>query len=630
MLPRIILRILTLLTNEALCSGKLLPQYKLGVLTPVPKKGKDLSVPDSYRRITICSILGKVVEKEIAKQLREVVDPKQSSQQYGFTMGRSPTTCAFIITEAIAEARNKDETLYLAFLDVKKAFDTVSHIPMLLSLQQHMVTGNLWNILNDMYKGVRSQVKLHGRLSEEFPEKQGIRQGGLTSTDLYKVKSNQMLDLLSSHPLAYRIGTVCVGAPTTADDTTLITSSQTGVKVLMGIAEHDARIHQYSFSVQKTKLMIVNPKDSMPPEVKLNCQPVATTERERHLGIERVTSNSAKVTIDTRIKEARRALYSLAGAGLHGLNGVGPKVSIHMFNIYVYPILTYGLESLILDAEHYKTLESFYKSVLRKIQHLPESTATPAIYILLGCIPLQGLLHIKLLTFYVSILQNSESVECEIVKRQLAMKELSAESWVNQVRRVLSKYNLPSAYKLLLSPPEKSTWKSQVTKTVASHWLDELCLQAASMKTLSFVNLENIAYGCVAEVWMHSTDPVDARMATIKTRLLVQRYPLGYSYSAGAKRTLKCALCEGEVESVEHFLLVCPSLAKSRKRYLDKLTYLAAKHQVSMPNDNDGIVRFILTPALYVNSGVAPLIEQASRRLVYRLHCTRSSLLGHN
>jgi hypothetical protein len=32
------------------------------------------------------------------------------------------------------------------------------------------------------------------------------------------------------------------------------------------------------------------------------------------------------------------------GAGLHGLNGVNPKVAIHLIQIYVMPRLLYGLE----------------------------------------------------------------------------------------------------------------------------------------------------------------------------------------------------------------------------------------------------------------------------------------------
>jgi hypothetical protein len=624
---RVILPVLTMLTNHTLSSGKLAPQYKLGALTPVPKGKKDLSVPDNYRRITVCSILGKVVEKEIAKRLKEVVDPNQSNQQHGFTAGRSPSTCALIITEATAESMDRNETLYITFLDAKKAFDTVCHIPMLLALHQHDVSGSLWNVLNDMYQGIQSQVKLQGLLSEKFPERQGIRQGGLTSTDLYKVKANQMLEKLSSHPLAYRIGAIPVGAPTTADDTAIITSSELGAKVLMGIAEQDARIQQYSFSTQKTKLMIINPQGDRQPNVMLNGANIATTALERHLGIERSTTDSAKNTIDSRIKEARRALYSLAGAGLHGLNGVGPKVAIHMFNVYVYPILTYGLEALKLENEHYQALETFYKGVLRKIQHLPDNTATPAIYLLLGCIPLKAQIHVKLLTFFAKILRSLESTEYNVIRRQLAVKELSSNSWVNQIRHILSKYELPSAYQLLMSPPGKDAWKNTVVEAVATHWMEDLCQQARSMSTLNHLDLNRTQYRKVADVWLHNSDPLDAIMATVKARLLVQRYPLGYSHYAGSSKTKSCKLCNGEEETIEHFLLVCPNLTRTRNRHLSYLQQLAVHEHVCFPVTSASIVQFILTPGMYVGDDSVALFEQATRKLVYRLHCTRSSLL---
>jgi hypothetical protein len=41
---------------------------------------------------------------------------------------------------------------------------------------------------------------------------------------------------------------------------------------------------------------------------------------------------------------ARRTVFALMGAGLHGLNGVNPKVAIHLIQIYVMPRLLYGLE----------------------------------------------------------------------------------------------------------------------------------------------------------------------------------------------------------------------------------------------------------------------------------------------
>ena len=60
----VILQILTHLTNEVFTHGILPSSFKVGKVTPVLKKGKPAKSPNSYRRITVTSIVGKIVEKK--------------------------------------------------------------------------------------------------------------------------------------------------------------------------------------------------------------------------------------------------------------------------------------------------------------------------------------------------------------------------------------------------------------------------------------------------------------------------------------------------------------------------------------------------------------------------------------
>ena len=57
--------------------------------------------------------------------------------QFGFTPGKSGLHAAFLLSEAIAEAKNKGDTLYVTSLDVQKAFDTVQHGSFLYQLHRH-------------------------------------------------------------------------------------------------------------------------------------------------------------------------------------------------------------------------------------------------------------------------------------------------------------------------------------------------------------------------------------------------------------------------------------------------------------------------------------------------------------
>jgi hypothetical protein len=49
------------------------------------------------------------------------------------------------------------------------------------------------------------------------------------------------------------------------------------------------------------------------------------------------------------------------GAGLHGLNGVNPKVA-HLIQIYGMPRLLYGLESTTLRQNEIQKLEIYLKN----------------------------------------------------------------------------------------------------------------------------------------------------------------------------------------------------------------------------------------------------------------------------
>lgn len=87
---------------------------------------------------------------------------------------------------------------------------------------------------------------------------------------------------------------------------------------------------------------------------------MSATNKATHLGIERIsTGNNRKELVQTRITTARRTAFALMGAGLHGLNGMNPKVAIHLIQIYVMPRLLYGLEITRLKQNGIQKLESY-------------------------------------------------------------------------------------------------------------------------------------------------------------------------------------------------------------------------------------------------------------------------------
>ena len=83
---KILLESVAKVVNCIINSGELPNTFKEGVITPVYKKqGKPLQDPNSYRRITITSILGKIVEKVHLNFAASMLNAAQNRLQRGFT-----------------------------------------------------------------------------------------------------------------------------------------------------------------------------------------------------------------------------------------------------------------------------------------------------------------------------------------------------------------------------------------------------------------------------------------------------------------------------------------------------------------------------------------------------------------
>jgi hypothetical protein len=307
----------------------------------------------------------------------------------------------------------------------------VDHTSMLNALHDQGVTGPLWQLYRDMYDRVLSRVKVDGLLSKEILEGQGIRQGGTTSADCFKAKSNRFLTSVRTHPESFKIGTTSVGIPTVADDNCLLSSSAAGTQTQLYMAQDDACRDRYLFSTTKSRVMLFDPKNSAcgeKPAFTMNGSPLEYTDGETHLGLLRTPDGRPTEAVATRIQIGRRTAYSLMGAGLHGLNGVSPGIAVRLLKVYVLPAVLYGLEALVLQEKDIIPLEKAFRTQLWQVQHLPSSTAIPAVYLLAGCLPIEALYHQKVLTFFGSILHRSDSAEYDIVQRQLAIKISSREA----------------------------------------------------------------------------------------------------------------------------------------------------------------------------------------------------------
>ena len=103
-------------------------------------------------------------------------------QQQGFQKQLSCNTAAFNLQETILYNLELNSNVYVAFLDIRKAFDTVWHDALLYKLDQIGIKGKIWRLIKNSYTGIHCKVSINGILSKLTKMRRGNRQGGVTST----------------------------------------------------------------------------------------------------------------------------------------------------------------------------------------------------------------------------------------------------------------------------------------------------------------------------------------------------------------------------------------------------------------------------------------------------------------
>ena len=450
-----------------------------------------------------------------------------SSVNDGFTEDTSPLMAALLITEAINEAKDRGEGLYLATLDAEKAFDVVWHASLLRKLFLDGVTGDAWLLIKSLHEDAHTKIKWGTELSNHIEIKQGIRQGAKLSTTLYKRYNNGLLDSLEKMNMGTNIGSENIKSPTCADDLALLEQNKTNLQSLASNVYNHSCKDRFKINAQKSEIVAINMKtgEDKEPQILLGDNNIQTVTQSKHLGIERNTRNIPDT--EARIKTGRQTVYALMGAGMHGCNGISPIITFSMWTTFVTPRILHGIEMLDIRQKDLQLLERFQRKCLKQLQGLPTSTASAAVYYLLGAFPVEGLIDQRFLSTFGNILQNNTSLEFKLAKRQLLHKDENSNSWFIKILEILSKYDLPNPLELLEHPPKKEHWKRTYKKKMKEFWAKKHKDEITEMSSLKFLGTTAPNPGKPHLVWATTKDnPKETEKAAVKAKLMTGTYRL--------------------------------------------------------------------------------------------------------
>jgi hypothetical protein len=148
-----------------------------GLITLLAKTSPPSKDPAKYRPITLLPACVRLLLRVVDNKLRDFIKDNPQiisipNEQGGFMPNRNTHLQAFLLLLLRDFTRHKKQALYVAFLDVEKAFDTIDHMQLLDVLRKIGIPEDLVHVIHRLLPSFNLEV-----MGALFQQEQGTFQG---------------------------------------------------------------------------------------------------------------------------------------------------------------------------------------------------------------------------------------------------------------------------------------------------------------------------------------------------------------------------------------------------------------------------------------------------------------------
>ena len=375
--------------------GKLPRDLRDAVIVTLYKNKGEKSDCSNYRGITLLSIAGKILARVLLNRLvPSIAEDHLPETQCGFRANRGTTDMVFVLRQLQEKCREQNKGLYVTFVDLTKAFDTVSRKGLWMIMERLGCPPKFLNMVIQLHEDQRGQVRLNSDLSEPFPIVNGVKQGCVLAPTLFSIFFSMMLkqateDLDDDDAvyIRYRLdGSLFnlrrLQAHTKtleqlihdllfADDAALVAHSERALQHITSCFAEAARLFGLEVSLKKTEVLHqpAPREEYRPPHITIGETELKTVHQFTYLGCTITSDAKIDREVDNRLARANSAfgrLYKRVWNNKHLKKGT--KISV--YRAVVLTTLLYGSESWVTYRHHLRLLERFHQRCLRTILNI--------------------------------------------------------------------------------------------------------------------------------------------------------------------------------------------------------------------------------------------------------------------
>lgn len=577
-LPQPGIDFLVRLFNSVLSTGELPSSWCTIETLLIFKKGDD-SLVGNYRGISLLNAITKIFSHIMLNRLLKFISTHDllPETQNGFRKGRGTIDSIFTLTSVVQIAtRLRGRRLFSAFIDFRRAFDSVSHTLLWSKLYRMGVSARFIRLVRSLYEEASFSVRLGDQKSKTYKISSGIIQGDTLSPVLFALFVADFDGFLRKKENIRGVSinsTMEIISLFYADDLVLFSDSCNGMNRTLRALRDYCSENSLEVNAGKSKIMVFQ-RSGRQKSYKFNCgnDPVEMVGSYSYLGVTFSRSGlfvqHAKTAVQkgtTAFKSVWPVIYKSQSSALSSWQA--------LFSAAIVSTSAYASE--IWGPAHTESIERVqvraYKALLGLSRYTPD-------YLLRAEL---GLMHTKFLVansmyrWWERITAMSSERLPRICFDRLSQLSSSASD---------ARYNWALQLKSLLgegSNPEAWTWTDpQAIKAYKSTFFGNL---QNSLRMLDWEKTMATSYNSIPRNARYlegaAAEYFSWDMTLFKKRLLAQ---LRLASEASASiylhriqnkfdRERVCPLCNmGAHDTIQHMISNCPIFSWERKQYLER------------------------------------------------------------
>ena len=578
------------LFNIVFDSGVIPTVWSIGIIQALYKNKGDPKDPDNYRGITLLSCLGKVFTAVINNRLGEFAENNNliNKEQTGFRAGCSTIDHIFSLNCLLDIYLSKGQKIYCAFVDYKKAFDSVWGVGLWKKVLDANIKGKVIRVMMNLYDGAKSSVKTPTGVSESFACQMGVRQGENLSPFLFALFLNDLSNFMAENGseglkylhhysncefvrgLGYMLKLYVL---LYADDTILFSDSAIGLQNGLNLMEIYCNQWKLVINGSKTKVVIFARGKARKDQgvFMYNGTQLEIVDDYTYLGVIFNYNGSFTKTKKRRVEQASKAMFGLIR---HCKRMDLPMdISLELFDRMILPILLYGCE--VWGFEDVSIVEKLHLKFIKIMLRVSKFTPSCMVYYESGCFPLRKTIQERMVNFWARLLcPQNEGKWCNIlynIVRDQHQHGYLQSKWCTFIKTTLNRCGL--GYLWFNNTPVDSSWlKSMVKLSLEDQFKQNILMEI------------NDHAGCVIyKTLCHEDDKYELKSYLLKLpdyllyplsaiRLGRNRLPgvIGRHKNVELEERY-CKLCEkNDVGDEFHYLLECPVFKEERLKFLGR------------------------------------------------------------